>query len=90
MAPRGIHSNVVSPGLVLTPLSAAFYEDPAVRTAREKHVPLGRIGDPRHMADTVTYLASRRAAYITGQEIVVDGGLAQTLMANVPRPRYSA
>lgn len=89
MAPRGIRSNVVSPGLVLTPLSAAFYKDPAVHEAREKHVPLGRIGDPRDMADTVTYLASPRAAYVTGQEIVVDGGLSQTVMANVPRPGYS-
>lgn len=89
MAPRGIRSNVVSPGLVITPLSAAFYEDPKVRTAREKHVPIGRIGDTRDIADAVTYFASDRAAYVTGQELVVDGGLSQTLMANVPRPGYS-
>lgn len=90
MAPRGIRSNVVSPGLVLTPLSAAFYVDPEVRSARERHVPVGRIGTPEDMADAVTYLASPRSGYVTGQEIVVDGGLSQTVMANVPRPGYAA
>lgn len=90
MAPQGIRSNVVSPGLVLTPLSAAFYQDPEVRLARERHVPLGRIGDPQDMADVALYLASPRAGYVTGQEIIVDGGLSQTLMANVPRPGYAS
>ncbi|WP_417679731.1 SDR family NAD(P)-dependent oxidoreductase [Pseudodonghicola sp.] len=89
-APRGIRSNVVSPGLVLTPLSAAFYQDPEVRQARERHVPLGRIGDPQDMADVALYFASPRAGYVTGQEIIVDGGLSQTLMANVPRPGYAS
>ena len=47
---QGIRSNVVSPGLVMTPLSAAFYADPAVRAARERFVPAGRIGRPEDMA----------------------------------------
>jgi NAD(P)-dependent dehydrogenase (short-subunit alcohol dehydrogenase family) len=87
---KGIRSNVVSPGLVETPLSAAFYKDPAVKAAREARVPLRRIGRPEDMADAAIFLASPRAAYITGQEIVVDGGLAQTLMATVPRPGCTA
>ena len=81
---------MVSPGLVETPLSAAFYKDPAVKQAREARVPLRRIGRPRDMAEAAIFLASPRASYITGQEIVVDGGLAQTLMATVPRPGFTA
>lgn len=88
-APRGVRSNVVSPGLVLTPLSEAFYRDETVRSAREKRVPVGRIGRPQDMADAALFLASERAGYINGQEIVVDGGLSQTLMGSVPRPGYS-
>ncbi|WP_240722785.1 SDR family NAD(P)-dependent oxidoreductase [Poseidonocella sp. HB161398] len=90
MAAEGIRSNVVSPGLVVTPLSAAFYADPQVRAARERHVPAGRIGTPADMAEAVLFLASARAGYVTGQEIVVDGGLSQGLMAAVPRPGYTA
>lgn len=88
--PAGIRSNLVSPGLVETPLSAPFYAAPGVRAARESMVPLGRIGAPADMADAVVFLASPRAAYVTGQEIVVDGGLSQTLMGLVPRPGFSA
>lgn len=88
--PHGIRSNVVSPGLVLTPLSQAFYADPAVRSAREVLVPVGRIGSPEDMADAAIFLASDRASYVSGQEIVVDGGLSQTIMGSVPRPGYAA
>lgn len=88
--PRGVRSNVVSPGLVLTPLSQAFYADPAVTAAREALVPMGRIGRAQDMADAALFLASDRASYVNGQEIVVDGGLSQTLMGSVPRPGYSA
>lgn len=87
--PKGIRSNVVSPGLVVTPLSEAFYADKDVRQARERLVPVGRIGRPKDMADAALFLASDRAAYVNGQEIVVDGGLSQTLMGTVPRPGYT-
>ncbi|GHF48409.1 SDR family NAD(P)-dependent oxidoreductase [Seohaeicola zhoushanensis] len=86
--PRGIRANTVSPGLVLTPMSDAFYADPEVKRAREAMVPAGRIGTPEDMADAALFLASDRARYITGQEIVVDGGLSQSLMGLVPRPGY--
>lgn len=85
---QGIRSNVVSPGLVKTPLSEKFYADEAIRKAREALVPCQRIGTPLDMANAAVFLASDRAGYINGQEIVVDGGLSQTLMGNVPRPGY--
>lgn len=87
--PRGVRSNVVSPGLVRTPLSEAFYADEPTRLRREEMVPLRRIGQVRDIADAAVYLASDRAGYVTGQEILVDGGLSQTLMGLVPRPGYA-
>ncbi|MCI5076503.1 SDR family oxidoreductase [Oricola sp.] len=87
--PRGVRSNVVSPGLVRTALSEAFYADEKTKAAREKVVPLRRIGRVDDIADAVLYFASERAAYVSGQEIIVDGGYAQTLMSHVPRPGYA-
>lgn len=87
--PRGVRSNCVSPGLVRTPMSEAFYADAEVRTRREQMVPLRRIATPADMADVVLFLASPRSAYVTGQDIVVDGGLSQALMGLVPRPGYA-
>lgn len=87
--PRGVRSNCVSPGLVMTPMSAAFYADPDIRAKRESMVPLRRIATPQDMADVTLFLASDRASYVTGQDIVVDGGLSQSLMGMVPRPGYA-
>ena len=87
--PRGVRSNCVSPGLVRTPLSEAFYADPDVKARRESMVPLRRIATPQDMADAALFLASPRASYVTGQEILVDGGLSQALMGLVPRPGYA-
>jgi NAD(P)-dependent dehydrogenase (short-subunit alcohol dehydrogenase family) len=84
---HGIRSNTVAPGFVRTPLSERTYQDPAVARGREDMVPLGRIGDVGEIADVVMFLASTRSAYITGQTIVVDGGLGQCLMGLVPRAR---
>ena len=86
--PRGVRSNAVSPGLVRTPMSEAFYRAPGVLERREAVVPLRRVGTPADIADVVVFLASDRAGYVTGQEIVVDGGFAHTLMSHVPRPGF--
>lgn len=85
--PENIRCNLVSPGLILTPLSEKFYEDAADREARENVVPSRRIGRPQDIADAVLFLSSDRASYVNGAEIVVDGGFTQTLMTHIPRKR---
>ena len=84
----GIRSNVVSPGMILTPLSQAFYDDPEITRRRSAVIPAGRIGQPGDIAEAVLFLASARAAYITGDEITVDGGFTRGIMGLIPRPGY--
>jgi NAD(P)-dependent dehydrogenase (short-subunit alcohol dehydrogenase family) len=86
--PQGIRSNVVSPGLVITPMSQAFYDTPGVTERRTAVVPSRRIGMPQDIADAVLYLASDRSSYVNGDEIIVDGGYANMLMNLVPRPGF--
>lgn len=85
---EGIRSNTVSPGLIRTPMSEAFYQAPGIRERREAIVPARRIGTPQDIADAVLFLASPRAAYVNGAELLVDGGLDQVMMELVPRPGY--
>jgi NAD(P)-dependent dehydrogenase (short-subunit alcohol dehydrogenase family) len=86
--PEGIRSNVVSPGFIRTPLSEAFYQAPGILERRAAMLPSRRIGTPQDIADAVTYLASPRAAYVNGAELLVDGGLDQVMMELTPRPGY--
>jgi NAD(P)-dependent dehydrogenase (short-subunit alcohol dehydrogenase family) len=86
--PSGIRSNVVSPGLIRTPLSEAFYRAPGVSERRAQMVPSRRVGAPEDIADVVLYLASDRAAYVNGADVAVDGGFAAVLMDTVPRPGF--
>jgi NAD(P)-dependent dehydrogenase (short-subunit alcohol dehydrogenase family) len=74
LAPAGITVNAVAPGAVDTPLNARAYT-PEVRRTYEERIALGRIGTPEEVADVVLFLASDAARYVTGQELVVDGGL---------------
>ena len=84
--PRGVRSNCIAPSLVLTPMSRSTYELPGVMEARSGTVPLGRIGLPADMAQAVLFLASPRAAYVNGADLMVDGGFMANLMTLVPRP----
>ena len=84
----GIRSNVVHPGLILTPMSQAFYDQPGVTERRSQAVPVGRIGLPSDIAQAVLFLASDRAAYISGQSLTVDGGFTRMLMGLIPRVGY--
>lgn len=86
--PEGIRSNVVSPGLIRTPLSESFYQAPGILERRSAMVPGRRVGTPKDIADAVTYLVSPRAAYVNGAELLVDGGLDQVVLELTPRPGY--
>ncbi len=86
--PHGVRSNVMSPGLVRTPMSETFYQDPQILQRRSASIPLGRIGSPEDMAQVVLFLASDRASFVNGQEIIVDGGFEHMLMSLVPRPGF--
>ncbi|MFI5426739.1 SDR family oxidoreductase [Aeromicrobium sp. UC242_57] len=77
LGPQGIRANVVAPGFIRTAQSldeTHSMGDAALRDAVSA-VPLGRIGEPSDVADVVLFLASDAARYVTGQVIVVDGGL---------------
>jgi NAD(P)-dependent dehydrogenase (short-subunit alcohol dehydrogenase family) len=74
LAPHAITVNTVAPGATDTQLNATAYT-PEVRRNYEERIPMGRIGTPEEVADTILFLASDAARYVTGQELVVDGGL---------------
>lgn len=88
--PLGVRSNSVSPGMIRTPMSEAFYQAQGVAAARANLAPLKRYGLPQDIADAVVFLASPRAGYITGQDLLVDGGVAQITMGQIPRPGFDA
>jgi len=71
---RGITVNAVAPGFIATDMTNALGE--AVTEGVAEQISLGRLGQPEEVASVVRYLASEDASYITGQTIVVDGGLA--------------
>jgi glucose 1-dehydrogenase len=84
----GIRSNVVSPAMLITPLSEAFYEDSAMKAQREGMVPSRRIGAPQDIANAIVWLASPRASYVNGEELIIDGGLHVNLLTLIPRPGF--
>lgn len=90
LGPHGIRSNTVAPGYIKTPLSARSYRDPEVAKARQRMVPLGRIGSPQDVAEVILFLASDRASFLTGQTVLLDGGMDQILMNMAPRPSVPA
>ena len=75
---HGIRVNTVSPGPLDTPMSLALLgSEEAMQSAREHWplVPMGRLGKPEEIAAAFAYLASDDASYVTGHNLVVDGGL---------------
>jgi len=73
-APRGVTVNAVAPGYIETELTQAYLAKDGVRDGLTSLVPAGRLGQPQEIADAVTFLASDRAAFVTGQVLYVDGG----------------
>ncbi len=74
LAGRGVCVNAVAPGFIDTDMTATL--DEKSRTALLAEIPLGRIGRPEDIAELVAFLAGPAGAYITGQTLVVDGGLS--------------
>ena len=70
-----IRANSVHPGAIETPLVQDAHSDPTVLEERVRGTPLGRIGSPEEVAYGVLYLASDEASYVTGAELVIDGGI---------------
>lgn len=75
LAPIGIRVNAVSPGMCLTDMTRGTLEDPVAGPIWEKKIPIGRAASVDDVASCVLFLASDRAAYVTGANLVVDGGL---------------
>jgi NAD(P)-dependent dehydrogenase (short-subunit alcohol dehydrogenase family) len=74
LAPAGITVNAVAPGATDTALNADAYTA-EVRRNYEARIPLGHIGSPEEIADVIVFVASDAARYMTGQELLVDGGM---------------
>lgn len=74
LGPKGVRVNVVSPGYVRAPMTAKSYEDEERRRFIASHTMLRRWGTADEIANVVAFLCSDKASYITGQNIVVDGG----------------
>ena len=74
-ARQGIRCNALCPGPVLTPMLAAHLDDDAKRRRRLVHVPMGRFGEPIEIARGALFLASDESSWMTGQSLIVDGGI---------------
>lgn len=81
--PDGIRVNSVSPGVIHTPNVDWIYKDPERKAARTKFIPKGRVGTPEDIANVVAFLAGPDAEYLQGENIVVDGAISLTAMAQL-------
>jgi len=94
LAPRRITVNAISPGTIRTPAVSGIADNPEIPFI-ERRTPLGRLGQPEEVAALCHFLASDEAAYISGQNIAVDGGLTTGWMeydvvppANIQKGRW--
>jgi NAD(P)-dependent dehydrogenase (short-subunit alcohol dehydrogenase family) len=74
-APSGVTVNIAAPGYIRTERLAEIGTSDAIT----KDIPVGRLGEPAEVGDLVAFLASERAAYITGQVVLIDGGRNRVL-----------
>jgi NAD(P)-dependent dehydrogenase (short-subunit alcohol dehydrogenase family) len=74
-ARQGLRVNALCPGPVRTPLIEGLFENPGQFERRRVHMPLGRFGEPREIAEAALYLAGDESSYVTGSEFLVDGGI---------------
>ena len=73
--PFNVRVNCIAPGLIRTDFARALWENEAAVAARNATTPLRRIGEPEEIAGAVVFLASQASAFMTGQTIVIDGGV---------------
>jgi len=81
----GIRVNCISPGFIDAGMSKPIYEDNKVRALRGGAVPSGRLGEADDIANAVLFLDSDNASYINGHNLVVDGGVTSSVIAQLPR-----
>ena len=74
-AKEGIRVNSVHPGFVDSPMTIGYHALPGVRETRVAATPLGRMGTPEDIASGILYLASDESSFVTGSELVIDGGM---------------
>ena len=73
--PNNVRVNCIAPGLIKTDFAKALWEDPEALKRRTEATPLRRIGEPDEIAGAAIFLASKAGSFVTGQAIVVDGGV---------------
>jgi NAD(P)-dependent dehydrogenase (short-subunit alcohol dehydrogenase family) len=84
LAPHGIRVNALSPGMVRTGMTAKVYSDPRVAAERAALVPLGRVATPEDMADAIAFLLGHDARYVSGHNLLADGGVTGNLLGRLP------
>jgi NAD(P)-dependent dehydrogenase (short-subunit alcohol dehydrogenase family) len=75
LGPHNVRVNCIAPGLVRTDFARALWENPEMLKVRNAQTPLGRIGEADEIAGAAILLASRAGSFMTGQSIVIDGGV---------------
>ena len=70
-----VRVNAIAPGLIKTDFARALWENPKIRAQMENNSPLGRIGEPDDIGGVAVFLASKAAAFVTGQTLIADGGV---------------
>jgi NAD(P)-dependent dehydrogenase (short-subunit alcohol dehydrogenase family) len=73
--PHNVRVNCIAPGLIKTDFARALWEDAETLKRRTENTPLRRIGEPDEIAGAAVFLASRAGAFMTGQSLVIDGGV---------------
>ena len=72
---QGIRCNALCPGPIMTPMLAKFLDDHPKRQRRLMHIPMGRFGEPAEIAAGALFLASDDSSWMTGQSLIIDGGI---------------
>jgi NAD(P)-dependent dehydrogenase (short-subunit alcohol dehydrogenase family) len=82
---HGLRFNSIAPGFIDGGMSTPIYADPKIRASRSNGVPLKRLGTPADIANAVLMLDDDASSYITGVDLLVDGGVTHAVLKNLPR-----